>query len=96
MSRTELLVERDVHGRSHLELYDLAHQLCLRHRLDGGTPQAELFLVVKREQDRLPILQLERKIHESGEGEKVSLPHLKLCVALLLVAARDFEPARKY
>ena len=89
-------MERDVHGRSHLDLYDLAHQLCLRHRLDGGTPQAELFLVVKREQDRLPILQLERKIHESGEGEKVSLPHLKLCVALLLVAARDFEPARKY
>lgn len=89
-------MERDVHGRSHLDLYDLAHQLCLRHRLDGGTPQAELFLIVKREQDRLAILQLDRKIHESGEGDKTSLPHLKLCVALLLIAARDFEPARKY
>jgi len=96
LSRTDLLVERDVHGRSHVDLYDTAHQLCLRHRLDGGTPHPGLFWVLKRDQDRLPILQLERKIQESGEGEKTSLPHLKLCTALLLVAARDFESARKH
>lgn len=96
MSRTDLLVERDVHGRSHVDLYDMAHQLCLRHRLDGGPPHAGLFWVLKRDQDRLPILHLDRKIQEAGEGQKNSLPHLKLCTALLLVAARDFESARKY
>ena len=59
-------------------------------------PHPGLFWVIKRDQDRQPILQLERKLLESGEAGKTTLPHLKLSTALLLVAAQDFESAKKH
>ena len=93
MSRADLLVERETHGRAHGPLYDSAHQLCLRYRIDGGPPHAGLFWTLKRDQDRIPILQLERKLAESGEFGKSTLPHLKLTTALLLIAAQDFDAA---
>lgn len=96
MSRSELLVEREIHGRSYGPLYETAHQLCLRHRVDGGLPQPGLFWTLKRDQDRLPILQLDRKLNETGEAGKSSLPQLKLATALLLVAAQDFEAAKHH
>ncbi len=96
LSRANLLVEREIFGRAHAFLYEIAHALCLRHKIEADIPHAGLFFAVRGNLDRQPILSLDRKVTQACESNPGSLPYLRLSTASLLIATQDTEAAHAH